>query len=273
MANQIIACRHPPLEGRSQLANTAHRDLERPNGVKQWRPSRYAIDHYYTNYKGDKSNLTPLAINRDFHREHCKEYLCLAYQCVRKSFSFHLLHKTWQSVHSVSHYQPRMPKKGAQSGLSRSCRTQNQGQNQHIFCFVQAENEDVATSERSCIEDPRPFYIFNVLSSSTVPSAVKYNHFSAKFIPNISSRRHFESDLHLRQLKLPCCRAASVLPPRGILSLQRAEAGASLRSFVYSAKVNNLYVHLRDMKHDVGLNMGLNLWSQLTLNKLMLSDS
>ena len=34
------------------LAATDHRDLvlERPNGVKQWRLSRYAIDHYYTNY-------------------------------------------------------------------------------------------------------------------------------------------------------------------------------------------------------------------------------
>ena len=71
------------------------------------------------------------------------------------------------------------------------------------FLLRSGRNEDVATSERSCFEDPRPFYILNALSSSTVASALKYNHFSAKFIPNISSRRHFESDLHLRELKLP----------------------------------------------------------------------
>ena len=63
-----------------------------------------------------------------------------------------------------------MPKKGAQSGLSRSCRTQNQGQNQHIFCFVQAENEDVATSERSCFVGLRRYkwLIVGISSASEV---------------------------------------------------------------------------------------------------------
>ena len=44
--------------------------------------------------------------------------------------------------------------------------------------------------------------------------------------------------------------------------------------FVYSAQaqlllrkqqINNLYVHPRDMRHDIRLNIGLDLWSQLAL--------
>ena len=42
--------------------------------------------------------------------------------------------------------------------------------------------------------------------------------------------------------------------------------GANNRSTIHT------HVHPRDARHDVSLNIGLDLWSQLTLNILMLSD-